>query len=315
MLELCPVAGGSWGFFYSVNDTANWLLGRLTRSTVAATVGTASPNTPVGVFQVDLTISTNTPNYNLKVAAIAAGWDQIIPLIATVTVNSGVYVYATSTGNAAFDTGSGYPGGSTITLLNNGYIMGMGGAGGSMGVNGQAGGNAINAMLPMIIASSSGYIMGGGGGGGGGGFSYNFLYPCKYQYPTGDGFGGGGGGGGAGYNPSSGAAGGIPPSGVDKRNGYAGAPGTAGGGGAGGAGGCFGCSGVKSGGSGGNGGGFGAPGATGGVGYSYNGCTGVTGSISTVGSGGAGGKAVNPNGNAITWISGFPTGHVYGATN
>jgi hypothetical protein len=43
-------------------------------------------------FAFNATIATNTQNYNLRTAAIAAGWNQTDPLVATVTINSGVYV-------------------------------------------------------------------------------------------------------------------------------------------------------------------------------------------------------------------------------
>ena len=75
------------------------------------------------------TISANTANYNLRAAAVAAGWNQIAPLNATVTINAGVYVYSTNTGTYAFDTGSTFPTGSTLALINNGTILGMGGRG------------------------------------------------------------------------------------------------------------------------------------------------------------------------------------------
>jgi hypothetical protein len=181
------------------NDSSNWLLGRLTRSGVTAGIGAAVANNPGGVFQMNLMITTDTTNYNLKSVAVAAGWDQIIPLIVTVTINSGVYVYATSTTVAAFDTGSGFPAGSAISIVNNGYIMGMGGSGGGYSnVNGGAGGNALNIQMPVIIDSAMGYILGGGGGGGAG----------KGTLYEGGGGGGAGGGNGGDYSGSLGQGGG-----------------------------------------------------------------------------------------------------------
>jgi hypothetical protein len=41
-----------------------------------------------GNFSFDVTISSNTTNYNLKNAAIAEGWDQITPLAASITIDS-----------------------------------------------------------------------------------------------------------------------------------------------------------------------------------------------------------------------------------
>jgi hypothetical protein len=139
-------------------------------------------------YTFNQTISTNTTNYNLKSAAIAAGWNQTSALNATVTINSGVFVYSTSTGSYSFDTGSTFPSGSTLALINNGTIIGKGGDGGNGGggttytgnatnpTGASAGGNGGNAG-PAFIAqyainvTNNSTINGGGGGGGGGGCS------------------------------------------------------------------------------------------------------------------------------------------------
>ena len=47
-----------------------------------------------------------------------------------VIINSGVYVYSDATGTPALLTGSGVAG--VLTIINNGYIIGAGGAGGGM---------------------------------------------------------------------------------------------------------------------------------------------------------------------------------------
>jgi hypothetical protein len=126
------------------------------------------------------TISANTTNYNLKAAAIAAGWNQTTPLNATVTINSGVYVYSTSTGAYAFQTGATFPSGTTLALINNGIILGKGGDGGrggqfstptTLNTVGAAGGPAILAQQAITI-TNNGSIAGGGGGGGGGAAGY-----------------------------------------------------------------------------------------------------------------------------------------------
>jgi len=134
-------------------------------------------------FTFNQTISSDTTNYNLKSAAISAGWDQSQTLIATVTINGGVYVYSTSTGSYAFDTGSTFPAGSTLALTNNGVILGRGGDGGqgtyynistdSLVIgNGTTAGPAFIARYAISV-TNNGTIGGGGGGGGGGGlFSY-----------------------------------------------------------------------------------------------------------------------------------------------
>lgn len=130
-------------------------------------------------FVFNQTISSNTTNYNLKSAAIAAGWDQVKVLAATITINSGVYVYSTSTGSYAFDTGSTFPTGSTLALINNGTIIGRGGDGGNGGngsaavptqniaAPGSSGGPAFIARYAISV-TNNGTIGGGGGGGGGG---------------------------------------------------------------------------------------------------------------------------------------------------
>jgi hypothetical protein len=132
-------------------------------------------------FTFNQTIAANTTNYNLKSAAIAAGWNQTAPLDATVTINSGVYVYSTSTGAYAFQTGVTFPAGTILRLINNGTILGAGGAGGNGrsiasgyvatgGTNGGAGGPGLLAQQAITI-TNNGSISGGGGGGGGSGVS------------------------------------------------------------------------------------------------------------------------------------------------
>lgn len=101
-------------------------------------------------FVFNQTISSNTNDYNLKNAAIAAGWDQVLALDATVTINAGVFVGSSSTGSPAFTTGSGFTAGTVLRLINNGFIVGRGGNGG---------GN--NGTTPSQFAGS-----GGGGGAG-----------------------------------------------------------------------------------------------------------------------------------------------------
>jgi hypothetical protein len=130
-------------------------------------------------FTFSPTIAANTTNYNLKSAAIAAGWNQTAPLNATVTINGGVYVYSTSTGAYAFQTGATFPAGTVLRLINNGIILGMGGAGAAgmnsnayvaTTINGAVGGPALLAQQAIQITNNG--IIGGGGGGGGNGASF-----------------------------------------------------------------------------------------------------------------------------------------------
>jgi hypothetical protein len=149
--------------------------------------------------QFTLTISSNQANYNLRSAAVAAGWGQSSKVVAT--INSGVYVYSTSTGSAGLTIDGTWPGG--VELVNNGYILGQGGNGGGARTGGNypgaAGGLALSVSAPVSI-TNNGVIGGGGGGGGGGG-----IATCDSDYYWG---GGGGGGGQTGLNNSSGGPGG-----------------------------------------------------------------------------------------------------------
>jgi hypothetical protein len=130
----------------------------------------------------NLTIASNTTNYNMATAAMSAGW--MVGQTATIncTINSGVEVTSTSTGSYAFDTGSAFVGQPvTLNLTNNGTIAGKGGNGGhgsynivvnqssvnAHGENGVAGGPSLIARQAITI-TNNGTIGGGGGGGGGG---------------------------------------------------------------------------------------------------------------------------------------------------
>lgn len=117
-------------------------------------------------FVFNKTISGDVANYNLKQDAINNGWNQVTPLSATITINSGIVVYANSTSAYAFDTGNGFPAGSVLSLVNNGFVIGMGGDGGAYNSSGSPGGPALRAQAALRI--TNGGTIGGGGGGGGG---------------------------------------------------------------------------------------------------------------------------------------------------
>lgn len=163
-----------------------------TAVTKSATLTVTAPPS----FTFSPTIAANVMNFNLKTAAITAGWDQVKPLNATVTINSGVMIGSTSTATYAFDTGATFPTGTQLKLINNGKILGMGGAGGSViagqATAGGAGGPALRAQFAFAI-TNNGTI--GGGGGGGAAIS---------------GANGPGGGGGQGFNSGAGGAGAYP---------------------------------------------------------------------------------------------------------
>lgn len=193
------------------NDTTNWFLGRLTRSVVASTTGGTPAPASNGIFYFNQTISANTNNYNLKNAAIAAGWDQSALLIATVSINAGVTVGSTSTSTPAFSTGTGYLSSARLSLINNGSIIGRGGAGGSgititattwTGKGAEPGGTGLFAEIPIAVTNNGTIAGGGGGGGGGNGYKANVPWPTAggslVTAFAGSSGGGGGAGGGAG---------------------------------------------------------------------------------------------------------------------
>lgn len=286
---------------------------------------------------ISYTYSASTANASLNVTSIggySAGTSDI-----TITVNSGVYLYSTGTGTPGL-TLSGGSSGDTITLVNNGYIMGMGGAGGNQGASGSAGGTALQLGFATTVNNTNGsaYIGGGGGGGGAGGSNYR----------GGGGGGAGGATGGTGYNTNGGAGGGIGSSGssggiyrqyccgITEFGGgggggriFAGTGGAGGtntglgsaangkGGGSGGGGGTLATEGGLAAGAGGSGGSGSSSGGAGGepFGAGGGGGWGASGGNGNAGyTGAAGGKAVNLNGYSITWTSGNTT-RVYGSVS
>lgn len=169
---------------------------------VRGLAGITTPGTAISLLDlrnkartVSLVYSAPKLNANLPVdfpgTPTAVKWE--------VTINSGVYIWSDSTASAALTTGGPFPAG--LTIHNNGYIMGKGGAGGGAGGAGSAGGTAISidSTLVTLINYASGWIGGGGGGAGGS------ISPPNQHFLG----GGGGAGGGAGGNggPAGGAIG------------------------------------------------------------------------------------------------------------
>jgi hypothetical protein len=240
----------------------------------------------------NVTISSNTPDYNLMTALQNAGANITGTFVVKVTINAIVYAM---NGSVGFNTGP--LAGGAVYITNNSWIVGKGGAGGAgayggagqRGLNGGAGTTAFWAQTTTYF-TNNGYIGGGGGGGGGGAGGdygdFNAGSPGNEAY-------GGGGGGGAGH----GVAGPVrPPSNPQFYAGQtAGGTGTYNSPGGGGQGGSYqGYGNDRWGWFGGAGGGLGSVGANGGgLGQP----------------GGAAGAAVAGNGN-ITWIA---TGTRYGA--
>lgn len=137
-------------------------------------------------------VTSNTTNYDLRAIAVAAGWDQVSPLITTVQINSGIIISSNNTAIPAMVISGNFPAGSVINVVNKGYIIGMGGAGGNGNTavlvgsgkgsyfqqltpytSGLPGGTALYVAptgSPSIRINNTG-IIGGGGGGGGGAYS------------------------------------------------------------------------------------------------------------------------------------------------
>ena len=158
-----------------------------------STAAVLAGNSPAFRFIASVTSATD---YNVRAAAVAAGWPTMLPLQAEITVTGTGVVQASSTAAYAFTVDGAYPSGSTIalTLSAGGYIVGKGGNGGNGGnygtpaQPGTAGGTALY-VAPATGATTTitnNGVIGGGGGGGGGG----------YRASPGS---AGGGGGGAGY--------------------------------------------------------------------------------------------------------------------
>jgi len=267
--------------------------------------------------------STNTTQTTLNVSTLAGYAAGITDV--TITVNSGVYVYSTDTATPAL-TITGATAGDTVTLVNNGFIIGKGGNGtetaGFNASNGSPGGPAMSLGYNISITNNS-FIAGGGGGGGAGPFPSNAL--------TGGGAGGGNGGG-SGPNYYGGIGGGPGQAGAQGTSNQGNFPNYGGGGGGGrilpgvggfgsvfqtkpGGGGAGGGStvGGQNGGTAGSGGSAGNAGEDrGGFSAGGGGGWGARGGNGGTGNGGTGGKAINLNGYSVTYIT---AGTVYGAVS
>lgn len=165
--------------------------------------------TTVGNLVLNLNITSDQSSYNTNDAAVANGWDGIRPINLTITVASGVFV-------SDFLHSLSGPAGSTVALINNGYLYGSGGVGGLGGTAyihtngylvryagpGGNGGDGLTA-YSAITVTNNGVIAGGGGGGGGGGPNVvTQIANPPTQYFLGDQIGGDGGGG-QGYTPGT----------------------------------------------------------------------------------------------------------------
>jgi len=161
--------------------------------------------------KASVVIASNTLDFVLNTAVVTgyvAGSTDV-----TLTVASGYYMAASSTGSAALTVDTSFNAGDTVTVVveTGAFILGMGGAGGlggayssTAGSPGGSGGTALYVQR-ITTVTNNGTIGGGGGGGGGGaaGF-YNSGGKGGVVYYNGD-----GGGGAQGYY--GGAGGAAPP--------------------------------------------------------------------------------------------------------
>lgn len=206
------IAGQSVNLELGVSATATITMNQTSVRTLTGTTAGTALVIPTNFYgksssvTASYTFTTSTVNASLNISSLSgyvAGSTNV-----TVTVNSGVYLWANSTSNYGLNLTGGTTG-DTLTLVNNGFIMGQGGTGdGATNSNGNflrgtAGGSALNIPINTTITNTSGYIGGGGGGGGGANQS---VYS---QGGSGGGGAGGGYGGGAGVNNANYALGGT----------------------------------------------------------------------------------------------------------
>lgn len=246
-----------------------------------------------------ITISSDETDFSssdVTNALVAAGWNGVDPIDATLVLASGIYCRSTSTASAAL-TVPALPGGSTFTISNLGFFQGKGGNGGTggnggAGTNGAAGGPAISLGMPVTIENGSGFILGGGGGGAGGSFAADACGGGKSAESCDQGGGGGGGGAGTGAGGTG--------FGTPANHGNAGTNiNTSGANGSGGVSRTLTCCGADtSSEAGGNGGDWGA-----------------AGSNTAARTGGAAGKAIQTNGHAVIFSSGGSSPNVKGAVS
>ena len=169
---------------------------------------------------INVTISSSTQNYvanTAKAPGYVAGLSDVI-----FTINAGVVIGSDNPGFYAFFVDTSWSAGDTVRVVNNGTIVGAGGAAGS-GANaapnngattyGGTGGDGGPAVLVQRATTwvNNGTV-GGGGGGGGGGAAGSWYFaglplfgvPAAWVPAAGS-----GGGGGSGNNSGSGGFGGA----------------------------------------------------------------------------------------------------------
>jgi hypothetical protein len=162
---------------------------------------------------INLTVTDNVFNYDVYAAALnsglyVAGYSDIY-----ITINNQVTIGSTSPFLPALLVSSvsvtqkiGFVNGDTVSIINNGSIIGAGGVGGngqdwgstlSLVNDGGNGGDAMLLQFPTNV-ENNGTIAGGGGGGAGGYIGVALQNTFNPTSPISNLFAGGGGGGGAG---------------------------------------------------------------------------------------------------------------------
>ncbi len=124
-------------------------------------------------------------------ASTLFGNDYTVDYPKDILIPSGTTLGADDTAEYGLEVDSGGQG--TITITNNGNIIGAGGAGGSAGSanggtggNGSAGGDAVKVAVPVTFVNNGSILAGGGGGsGGGGGGKGGNLQQQQQQQTTG----------------------------------------------------------------------------------------------------------------------------------
>lgn len=119
------------------------------------------PNGITAAFKFTPTLTGSYTDYNLRSAALSAGWNGTAPLTATITLSGTMQGSSIST--YAFDTGSPFPNGSKLTLiLTGGGLNWIRGYNASFISGSGQGGPAVHAQYALSI-TNNGSIDGGAG--------------------------------------------------------------------------------------------------------------------------------------------------------
>jgi hypothetical protein len=134
--------------------------------------------TTQGYYNLNLTISSNTSSYNVRTAALAAGWTGTNPLNLNLTINSGVTISGTGNGTSAAILLTSLVDKSIITINNSGTVVGSGGSAGYKTSNsgaesypGNYTGSFVTPTFPNNYGNT-GYPTGPGAGGSSPGYNY-----------------------------------------------------------------------------------------------------------------------------------------------